>query len=106
MSRPETKTYGIRKMPVIVYSIAYLNSFTKGYLDLNKIWQRQCLSESLQWFMDRLCDSINEKIYTVLKSSRVSTLSYARKKETYDLIKSSNFGLKISSIIDDLLENI
>ena len=105
ISRPETKTYGTRKLPVTVYSMAYLNLFTKGNLDLNKIWQQQCLSESLQSFMDKLCDSINEKMYTDMKSSHVSTLSLAKRKECFEKIKTTNFGLTLSSIIDDLIEN-
>lgn len=106
MSRPETKTYGIRKNVVTTYAMAYLNSFTNQNLDLKKIWKSQCLSDSLQSFIDRLCNGINEKMSSDIQSMRVSTWSYARKHETYNLFQSTDFGLDISSISGDLLLEI
>ena len=103
LSRPDTKKYGIRRSPVTIYAMAYLNFITNGYLDLNSIWKRQYLSDALQSFIDRLCDVINEKMCSDIKSMRISTWSYARKHETYDLFKSVDFGLDICSISGDLI---
>ena len=102
LSRPETKTYGVRKYPVTTYTMAYLNLITNGHLDLIGIWKRQCLSDALQSFIDILCDGINEKMCSEIKSMRISIWSYARKHETYDFFKTTDFGLNISIINSDL----
>ncbi len=106
MSRPETKTYGVLRNSVTAYTMACLNSFTNGNLDLNKIWEQQCLSDLLQSFIGRLCDGIYEKMNSDIKSMRVSSRSYAKKHENYDLVKSADFGLDISYISSDLTSGI
>lgn len=103
LSRPETKEYGVLKNAVTAYTIAYLYFITNGLFDLIGIWKRQSLSDTLQSFIDKLCHSINEKMCSDAKSMRVSTLSYAKRHETYDLIKTTDFGLDIRSINADLI---
>jgi hypothetical protein len=103
LSRPESKEYGYGKASVAAYTLAYLNMCVNGKLNFEKIWNQQSLSESLQGFIGKICNGIAEKLYSKVKSLNVPVLSYTKRSDSYDFIKSTDFGLDINDISDDLI---
>lgn len=103
ISRPESKVYGNGRAGVAAYALAYLSFYVGDHLAFDKIWNQQCLSESLQVFIGKLCNSIADKLFSKIKSLNVSVLSYMSKRDTYDYIKSIDFGFNINDISNDLI---
>ena len=102
LSREESKKYVNGKTVVAAYTMAYLSMFVNGNLDFDKIWKQQNLSDGMQSFVGKLCDSIAAKLYSDIKSMNISVLSYCKRRDTYDMICSTDFGLDINDINDDL----
>ena len=102
LSRPETRTYGNGKAPIAAYVMAYLSMFTNNNLDFEKIWKRQDLSPEMKTFLNKLCEGIWNKFSTCAAVNSQTILSYSKRKDAFDSIRSEDLGCRIEDIKDDL----
>lgn len=102
------KIYGVKPNSIgdmryvtVPYSVGWLNHKTKHKLDLQKIWQNQSISESLQKFMYQ----VMVKIESFIKENAPGSLfgEWAKKEECWLQVREQEF-LEIDFIAVDLTE--
>lgn len=104
LSRQKNKEYGNGKSSVIAYSMAYLSMLTNGNLNFEKIWIEQDISVEMKSFLDSLCNSIWKELLAGSNAIDKFVLSYSKRKDVYDTIKMTDFGLSIESLKEDVIE--
>lgn len=103
ISREETKKYGNGKAPVVIYTLAYLNYFTGGNLNLMKIWLNQSLSPELKTFLNKLSERMYEELLSQAELLNTTILSVSKKNTLFASIRNGNLFCDLTSIHDDLI---
>ncbi len=86
-SRPENKGYKNAKASVIAYTISLAHYLTFSYIDLNKIWNNQKLSENQAKGLNQLCEIVYSTLNELADKEGTSVLSYGKRKNTFNELK-------------------
>lgn len=94
--RSKIAPIGDMKQVMVPYSIALLKLATNGYLDLEKIWRNQAISEELSDYMYNLMVRLNK--FLIDKSPRTNIIEWATKEDCWKFVK-NEFNIPILSTI-------
>lgn len=89
------------KAQMCLYTLAMLYQVTNGNLSLYKIWQAQCLSQSLKAFINELA----QQLYVKLKADQPETTTFrdfCKSSKTWEQTKRYSFNLNLASIAEDM----
>ena len=102
------KLYGTRdnklgdfKQVVVPFTIGLLTLFTKGKLNLYKIWLNQSISDELSAFIFNLMKQVNKYLP---KRFEGNTIQKCKKVEAWIDVKNQDWKYNLDSIFDDLVD--
>lgn len=105
--RSAEKVYGVKPHSIgdmryitVPYSISYLTAYTKGKIDLYKIWRNQAISDELK----ELLYEFMMKVEKFIKDKAPGALygEWAKKEECWVEVKKQNFEIDFTRIKQDL----
>ncbi len=108
--RATEKAYGVKPNSIgdmryvtVPYSIAYLSYFTKGKLDLYKIWKAQSISNELKEFLY----SMMIQVENFIKKNAPGSLygEWAKREECWGQLKQFKLDIDLDSIKADMQES-
>lgn len=106
--RKAEKLYGVKPNAIgdmryitVPYSVAWLNHFTGGKIDLYKIWRNQAVSDSL----GDLLYQVMEYVEAFIKKTAPGSLygEWAKKEECWLAVKAQKFLASTAPIADDVI---
>ena len=87
--------FGPYKGNYVTYTVALLSKLTSKRIDLEKIWQEQDLSPSLQKFIGQLASEVRNNITEGPSGSR-NISEWCKKKECWDSVQKIRIDIPIS----------
>ena len=103
-SRPENKTYKNAKASVIAYAIAYAHYITFSGIDLNKIWEKQDISDNQKNGFNLLCEVVFDKLNMLANEEETTVLSYGKRKDAFGFMCEKINGEEMNTIRNLLLD--